>query len=65
MTTDHINQNILAVLRTFSNLRKKNYEKLYTKEATSQAAFIEFLSKIPNRKKISNEEFNLRKAETL
>ena len=52
-----INQNILAVLRTFLNLQK-NYEKLYKKQ-TSTAATTEFLSKIPNRKKISNEQFNL------
>ena len=52
-----INQNILAILRAFLNLEKKN-EKLYTKQ-TSIAAPIEFLSKFPNRKKISNEDFNL------
>ena len=39
--------------------RKKKKEKLYTKETTSKAATTEFLSKIPNRKKISNEDFNL------
>ena len=44
--------------------KKKNYEKLYTKETTSKAATTEFLSKIPNRKKISNEYFNLCEAET-
>ena len=38
---------------------KKFYEKLYTKETTSKAAITEFLSKIPNRKKISNEQFYL------
>ena len=38
---------------------KKNYKKLYTKEITSKAATTEFLSKIPNRKKISNGQFNL------
>ena len=38
------------------------YEKLYTKETTSKAPTTEFLSKIPNRKKISNEKFNLREA---
>ena len=41
----------------FLNL-KKFYEKLYTKE-TSIAAATEFLNKIPKRKKISNEQFNL------
>ena len=35
-------------------LAKKIYEKPYTKEAAATAATIEFLSKIPNRKKISN-----------
>ena len=62
--TDDINQNILAVLRTLSNLQKRIYEKLCTKEATSKAATTEFLSKIPNRKKISNENFALCEAET-
>ena len=42
---------------------KKNYEKLYTKR-TSTAATTEFVSKTPNRKKISNEHFNLFEAET-
>ena len=41
----------------FLNLQKV-YGKLYTKE-TSIAAATEFLSKIPKRKKISNEQFNL------
>ena len=56
-----INQNILAILGTFLNLQK-NYEKLYTKH-TSTAATTEFVSKIPNRKKIFNEHFNLCEAE--
>ena len=43
---------------------KKNYEKLYTKEATSKVATTEFLSKVPNRKKLSNEDFNLCQAKT-
>ena len=42
-----INQNNLAVLRTFLNLQKK---KIYTKR-TSAAATTEFVQKIPNRKK--------------
>ena len=41
---------------------KHFHEKLYTKK-TSTAATTEFLSKIPNRKKISNEHFNLCEAE--
>ena len=36
--------------------------KLYTKQ-TSTSATTEFLCKIPNRKKISNEHFNLCEAE--
>ena len=50
-----INQNILAILRTFLNL-KKNYKKPYTKQ-TSTAATTEFL------KNISNEHFKLCEAE--
>ena len=53
--TDDVTQNILAVLRT-SNLQKRIYEKPYTQETTSKAPTTEFLSKIPNRKKISNED---------
>ena len=36
---------------------KKNYEKLYTKR-TSTAATTEFVQKISNRMKISNEDFD-------
>ena len=50
--------NTKGILKTV----KKIYEKLYTKQ-TSTAATTEFLSKIPNRKKISNEHFNLCEAE--
>ena len=60
-----INRNILATLLTFSNLQKNLYEKLYTKQTTSKTATTEFISKIPNRKKISNEEFHLCEAKTL
>ena len=35
------------------------YEKRFTKCTTSKAATTKFLSKIPNIKKISNEQFNL------
>ena len=52
------NQNTPAILRTL-NLQKEIHEKLYTKETTFKAATAEFFSKIPNRKKISNEQFNL------
>ena len=62
--TDDVNQNILAVLRTFWNLQKIFYKKLCTKETTSKAATVEFLSKISNRKKISNEDFTLCEAGT-
>ena len=41
---------------------KENYEKLYTKQ-TSTAATTEFVQKIPNRKKIYNEDFNICEAE--
>ena len=41
----------------------KNFcETLSTKETTSKAATTEFLTKIPNRKKISNEQFNISEA---
>ena len=60
-----INQNILATLLTFSNLQKNLYEKPYTKQTTSQAATTEFISKIPNRKEISNEQFHLCEAKIL
>ena len=47
----------------FLNLKKKkNYEKFYTKR-TFTAATTEFFWTIPNRKKISNEYFNLCEAE--
>ena len=60
-----IDQNIPENLLTLSNLRKNFYEKLYTKETTSKTATTEFLSKIPNRKKISNEQFHLCEAKIL
>ena len=54
-----INQNILASLLAFSNLKKKIFEKFYTKEVTFKIATTEFLSQIPNRKNISNKQFHL------
>ena len=54
--TDDINQNNLTVLRTFSNLKKT-----FLWNSTPRR---QFLSKISNRKKISNEHFNLCEAET-
>ena len=53
-----INRYILAILRTFLNLQKK-FIKNSTPKKTSAAATTKFLSKISNRKKISNEHFNL------
>ena len=47
-----------------SREKKREREKLYTKETSSKAAATVFLSKIPNRKKISNEDFNLCEKET-
>ena len=38
---------------------KKFYEKLYTMETTSEAPTTEFLGKIPDRKKISNEQCHI------
>ena len=38
---------------------KKSYERLYTQETSSKAASTEFLSKVPNRNKRSNELFTL------
>ena len=59
-----INQNILAMLRTFVDLQKKLMKNSARRtKQTSTAATTEFLSKIPNRKKISNEHFNLCEAE--
>ena len=34
-------------------------KKLYTKETTSKTATTKFISKIPHRKKISDEQFHL------
>ena len=36
----------------------KNYEKLYTKQTTPKTATSGFISKIPNRKETSNEQFH-------
>ena len=43
--------------------RKEKKRKLYTKRTSTAAATTEFVQKIPNRKKISNEHFNLCEAE--
>ena len=60
-----INQNILASLLAFSNFKQNFYEKFYTKEVTFKTTTSEFLSQIPNRKSISNEQFNLCEAKIL
>ena len=39
--------------------KKRNYQNFYIKETTSKAATTKFISKIRNRKKISNDQFNL------
>ena len=43
-----INQNILASLLAFSNLKKNFYEKFYNKEVTFKTATTEFRSQIMN-----------------
>ena len=60
-----INQNILASLLAFSNLKKYFYGKFYTKEVSFKTATTEFLSQIPNRKNISNEQFHICEAKIL
>ena len=42
---------------------KEKKRKLYTKRTSTAAATTEFVQKIPNRKKISNEHFNICDAE--
>ena len=56
-----VNQNAPAILRIFLNLQKK-IMKLSTKW-TCNVATTEFVCKIPNRRKIYNEHFNLCEAE--
>ena len=56
-TNDNKSKYLSDLKDKFSSL-KKNYEKLYTKETTSKAATTESLSKVPKRKKISNQHFN-------
>ena len=43
-------------------LAKNYYEKIYTKEATSNACTSKLFSKTSNRRKISNEQCNLYEA---
>ena len=61
-STDDTNQN--SSPKDIIKSTKKNYEDFHTKEKTSKAATTEFVSKIPYRKKISNENFSLCKVET-
>ena len=56
-----INQNIPAILRTLLNLQIKLWKALQQANFTTSTS--EFLNKIPNRNKISNELFNLFEAE--
>lgn len=58
LCTDDKNQNILAILRAFSNLKKVFMEKLYTMETTPKATTTAFLKQILNRHKISNKQLN-------
>ena len=58
--TDDVNQDILAVIRTFS----PNSFGSCLLDVFHKILFTEFLSKISNRKKISNEDFTLCEAET-
>ena len=58
-----INQNILAILKTFLNLQKRFMKNSSPSKLLNFLATTKFLSKIPNRKKISNEHFNLSEAE--
>ena len=55
-----INQEIPAILRTFSNMQKKKYKKLIPRRQLPKLLLLaKFLSKIPNRKKIYYGLFNL------
>ena len=60
--TDHNKSKYSSNPKDILKSEKKNYEKLYTKW-TSTAAASEFVRKIPNRKKIPNEHFNICKTE--
>ena len=53
----------LSNLKDILKSARKNYKKLYIMR-TSTAATTEFVGKVSNRKKISNEHFNLCEAET-
>ena len=54
-----INENILAILRTSSNQQKDFMKHFTPRRQLFKAAATEFVTKILNRKKISNEQFNL------
>ena len=55
-------QNILAIIIIFLN-QPKTFMKTSYQETTSEAATSDLSIKIPNRKKISHEEFPLCEAE--
>ena len=57
-----INQNILAILRAFSNLKNYVIKNFTPSTQIPKAASAKFLSKIPNIKKLSKEQFNLYEA---
>ena len=57
-----INQNILAILWTLLNLKKKKKKNENLHQVNFQSS-TEFVPKISNRKKISYEHFNLCEAE--
>ena len=60
--TDHKRSKYSSNPNDIFKSAKKLYVKIYTEEATSRTATTELLSKSPNRKKISDEQFHLCKA---
>ena len=50
-----ISSNLQDIVKSANNY----YEKIYTKEATSNDSTSKLFSKIPNRRKMSNEQCNL------
>ena len=62
--SDHNKWKYSSNIKDIPKSAKKFYEKLYTEETISKAAIAEFLNKIPNRKKISNEQFDLCEVKT-
>ena len=60
--TDHKRSKYSINPYDFLKFAKNFYVKLYTEETTSKTTISELLSKSPNRKKISDEQFHLHKA---